>query len=1556
MNKFLPTSQIDLLLMDKPTVDPILLGLDEHNDNDIQDFKEFFSDPCLDLHREDNRATDSCNNQCEVDGVSCVDSECHQSWEAKVCSSEANVTSGLLNYPSSVVVDGPMHSQSTLGEVYAESNVCDNMKCGEAASHQPCHEVAKDADKHNTPPEYSKSSTSPFVKRQLATQEVPEHPCTSTAIHCRFTDTVPVNSFGLFQSSNKAHDISNRSNYSYIKTGQFTPHTERSIMFATSTVIPSTDPFNHHDASELDSQPLKETENISPNSSPNCRRPGSVKGSGLTSPSAAHLCSLCGKQYRHVASLRNHVRKHTTGALTSKRYKCNHCVYSSQYHRNVIKHMEATHRDHETFSTNNISLFTEVGATQCNSLASEELKSDFIDSRVWISGTKVEPNAYCTISSTSDSKDFSNVEQSTSFSTSNLEPHVIVSRQSSSNYDSRVANKHYESDHVGNLGPSMSCDQTFQPVKYLSNHVKDSHRDLKRFKCPLEGCSFCGQRRMHLKRHISEFHGDKKLSLYRMLDQNRFNHEPYDSSVQPAMMYDRQENLPLNVTKLPDYQSLKRQCYNPQMNTHVPLDTSYTSDYYRDPSCSGHDVYSFPMSGLSHPSGDCCFSENTAGSGGVLHNHQATKSFEQKPHSFVNNTSSQINRLFESTSSSSSSSNNNNMPFFQNEQCLSMNKTHSMNPSDDFHVQSPYPPSMSNQSIHYHQRNQDTLNNNPHLSCEVMTSESLHHEQQNFFPQNSVYSNVKSCLSFNPADPSTNRTTESDVVEQLLDSTNASNTVLDQILCESLEPNKDDEVKVETSTFSTATVNTSQMSPLNSKVISNHVKSYISDTNVSTNAVHTSTMLSETDAFLSDLQEILERDMPMLTSSTPKGIDSSEVVLVTVKETVIESKSPAGIIGCKVTSASSLPSTDSGHECWSSSSSCSAGPNNASAWGQQEAVTPLKVSSPFSSSYPSNQPSGTSHSTPSIFDNQFTEQVINEQFSGQDPYDQVSGKCSSTLHCASITVDGIPVTPQLSSVTGSYQVLPSKSNKNARLGNTSQLFHSHPSYPQRTNYVQNSQSPIHNSEISHLQYSQDYCASNQISSMYTSSDNDNQSVNQQNSIPFYSNHNSHLSSNDFTPNHVMFNNCQQNEAQQMCQQYSFNPSSSSSSSSLHSEPTYHSSYIQPKYQNYKSNEMDTRLTSFRNCPPQFQEQIYWQPNMKYRTSSYEQVPNNPPICRNMVSNNIRASYPFDNPMPYSQNNSTSTRIVDSTIGDNELNKSTHILRHSSDQPPIRNSVCPTPKYSNFPDIDNLNCDRTFQTTQQAVNKRWPTHDQQRLLFNPYSSYPSLSYTPSPQMTSPMYHSVGQSSIIHSISRVKSENSNPNRIPNHTSYFSNRPPSSDSQYYSNSVCYPQSRPSQFCSPHSQYYTPPQPPSSQSQSVYRDMSQNENYIVSSSSSSSSSSSDGRYFNSHFNVRHSNMELVGNWSVDKNSSYNTPTNTNTSIIGNHQQQQQGNIIISQGINNTNLIGYSIESNNNPLNNNNDQQHCDNHQQFVHNSKNSRYILSNSIDHMNSLVMDKQ
>ncbi|TNN09484.1 Zinc finger isoform 1 [Schistosoma japonicum] len=1512
MNKFLSTSQIDWLLMDKPTVDPILLGFDKHNGNESQKYK-LVSDTHVDFHGVEQSATNSCVNQSEVDEVSLADSECPESWESNFCISGVSVmtTSTPTKYSSDKIIEVPNSSQSTPVLVCTESDAFITMKCNELICHsysvrEQCEEGLQEIEGHITP-EYSKSlasSLDPLVKPPSSTQDIPKHTPMSATLHHRFADTRPMNSPASFLSvlPDKSHGLPNlNSKVPSFESDSFALPIEHSSSLV-SMNVPPVDPTKQCDISEVDFQGLEETKNIPSDTSPIYRRPGHFRGSGPSSPSAVHHCNLCGKQYRHVASLRNHMRKHTSGVLASKRYKCNHCVYSSQYHRNVIKHMEATHRNHETFSTDNTSYFSDRGSTPCSSIEPDDFKLGFINSRVRIPYTEPDPNAYNAVSRITDSKDFSalsHVEQSNRLQAPDLESRT-VSRQISPNYNSRIMNK-YHGDSVGDLVPMTissdasrsyrcdisGCNQIFQSVRCLSNHMKDSHRDLRRFKCPLEGCSFGGLRRMHLKRHINEFHSDKKLSLHKILDQNRLNHELYNS-FRPVTMYSRPESFPPNITKLPDSQSLKRQCFNSQISNYVPLDPSYTNEYpYHNPGCHGNDVYSFPVSGLPHLPSDFCVSEY-ADRASI--NHQDSISLEQKPYSFFS-TSGHTNRLFENSARS-------NVPLFQDDQSLSVNKTSPTNHSDGFQVQSSYPFSVSNQSVYYHRCDLSTIDSDLQLPCDVMNNEPFH-DQQRFSSQNTLYPNLKSCVSFNPVDSFTNRISEPDLVEQLLDSTNASNTVLDHILCEPVEANKDDEVKDESSTL--PTLNSCQISPLSPKVLSNGVKNSVSCTNVPPDAFHSNNMLSETDAFFSDLQEILARDMPMLTSSTPKGLDSSEVVLVTVKEAIVEPKSPTVITGCKLTSTSSLPSTDSGHECWSSSSSCSVGPNNTSAWGQQEAVTPLKMSSPFPSSYPSNQPCSTNYSTPIIFDNQLTEHVINEQLPDYDSRDQPTLKCSNDLHSASATIGSMSVTPQISPAIGSYQSLHLKANRNIDLSNTSQLYHDHSNFPHDVNYVQDSHS-VCSSENLHLQYSQDHCASNQTFPVYRSSDGP--SVNQQSPIPFYTGRNSYVS-NDFPSNQIMFDR-QQNEIQQSCQ-YSF-----TSLSSLHSEQICHSSYIQSKYQSYKISEADMRLTSsFRNYPPRPQELAYWQPNTKFRTGLCEQMPINPISYRN-VAVGARESYPFENTTPCSQNNS---QVADYTLFHDSENRSTHV--RTLDQLPVQDSGCPTPKYTNYPDInDNLNCDRMFQTTQQTVNKRWPS-EQQRL-FNLYSSYPSSNYTPNLQMTSPLYP-VGQPSM-HSISRSKPENPDSfvnsiSRIQNHGPYFSNQT-SSASQHFSNS----QVRTNHCFSPHI-HYAP-------SQSICRDISQSGSYSI-------GCGGDRRYSTSQSsstmqpNIRHSsNMETVGNWSVNKNSPFS----------GNQQDT-----LLPHGNTNSSLVAHSIKTNS-------IDQRPNSRQHFIHNPQNSCYI-SNPVNHTGSL-----
>ncbi|CAH8523846.1 unnamed protein product [Heterobilharzia americana] len=654
--------------------------------------------------------------------------------------------------------------------------------------------------------------------------------------------------------------------------------------------------------------------------------------------------------------------------------------------------------------------------------------------------SKIEQNVCDASSEAATPKEpagFAPLEEKTSFSVPNSDSHFSTSQLISPSYNSGILDKHLERDYANrDLGSVLvstdvtrsfrcdisGCERTFRSVRYLSNHMKDSHRDLKQFKCPLEGCSFGGLRRMHLKRHINEFHNDKKLSLYRMLDQNRLDSKPY-SSIQHVAMYGGPERFSPNIIKIPGNQPSERQYCNPQMTNFMSKGTTYSNEYsYDNSECHGNDVYSFPVSSLSaHSSREVCGLEHTD----RLLSDQVSEDVQENSHSVATGMPNETNRPFQTMTSD-------NTPAFQNEQSFTVSS---------FRVQSEHH-SASNQSVHYHQRDPNKLSN-------ATVNESLQ-EQLNSFPSNPPYSNVTSCMSFNHSEPFTNpnstndnRPSEPDIVEQLLDKPDVLATALDHILCEPIEACKDEEhnqdvtaseLRVKTPVLSAASVNGSYLSPSCPEILlPSNTKSSMSDMNTSMNNLHSSNVISETDAFFSDLQEILARDMPMLTSSTPRGTDSSELVVTAVKDMIIESKSPTGITGCKLMGTSSLPSTDSGHECWSSSSSCSAGPNSTSVWGLQEAVTPMKVSSPLPSSNLSHQPSSTTNRSASgMFESQVVEQVSDEQLSDCNSHDQLFTNYSKTAYCISGTVDDMSVTPYLP-FTAPQQPLSTQINKNVRL-------------------------------------------------------------------------------------------------------------------------------------------------------------------------------------------------------------------------------------------------------------------------------------------------------------------------------------------------------------------------------------------------------------------------------------------------------------------------------------------------------------------------------------------
>ncbi|CAH8850470.1 unnamed protein product [Trichobilharzia szidati] len=1438
--------------MDKSTVDPNLNSIDQNADV-LPESIDFFPDVCIDTHSEELSANGSCINQSEVDRVSFADSEYPESWEAPVCTSgTTEIPSVVSTKCSDLVKELKESSRSTPNIVCSDSEVFGTMKTQEIVSSQhcslkeTCEDIFSGSEKHCVTTEYSQNSTSvldscnkcPSVSHEMSVRPS----STNQTIHYTSSETRTNNSSGLSQSSVPNYGPLNcGSDFSSVEVDSLASSSERSTVFASPASLQALDPLKPRRMSEVDFQRIEELRTISPSSSPICRRSGPMKVSSPLSSSMAHHCSLCGKQYRHVASLRNHMRKHTSGILTSKRYKCNHCVYSSQYHRNVIKHMDATHRSHETFSSMDTPHFSDLSANSCGT--HEDMLPDLNNSRVWIPYTKVEQNLYSTMSNATTSKDstgFLKVEQY-------IDPQ-FTSHQTQPSYDPRILNRHFEDDYAiknpgcvpihHNISKSLrceisGCEQTFQSVKYLSNHMKDSHRDLKRFKCPLEGCTFGGLRRMHLKRHINEFHSDMKLSLYRVLERNKLDCEPYSNNNSNSnnnnnsVQQQHTTVVGCSSSRTPESQISERQqqyC-NPQlMNSFTPMDTTnYSSNessfYHQNSDCSRNDVYSFPMSSLPTQSSREFPSSSSSAS--------ASSSLSSEHNNDSRSSSSILHQtLFRSTMNHENTSTLHS----QQNSYLVNNKVNTV--VDGLDMESTYPPSsppphpcpphspssMSTQLIHhYRQDDSDKLSSHEESTT---TTEQVNNCSLLTNPQySSVSSSGGGIISSSshqneslPTVSSSSNITEADVVEQLLNKTDtSSDNILDHILCEQIEEvskgNDEEEYsehqhlitfedKIKTSLLLSSSSVFSPKLPIN-----NNSTVDMNVTGGGGVGGGSDNVLSETDAFFSDLQEILARDMPMLmmTSSTPRcsgdsssSYSSSDLVVDAVKEMMIESKSPTAVGmsegggnggsgggavgGCKLmTSNSSLPSTDSGHECWSSSSSCSAGPNSTSVWGGG-----------------GNEQVGDENQQHNLIDD----------YDSHDDQLAANNKYTKSVYgiTEGVVDDGVSVSP-CASFTASQQMNKIICSNNTTPGGQPQSFHNYSNYG--SNFAQNPLSPVYCPESTHSQFPpHEYPTSNnRLLPGYKSSDNHpvvaaaaTAAVNhQQNFPPYFPNHNSHLSNEITPPNQetTVFN-CRQ------INQYPFTSLSSSSypsESSTYHHPHHSTNYVQSKYPNYKvGSEMDKRQPSlFRGCYPPpptpqaqaAQEQVYWQSNTKYRSTGpceqqqqQQQIPMNSSIpYRNMLVNG-RESFPYENSMPYSQYNNfpASTQVMHSTMFNNNTNTNNNSSSNDMmnklnsfqhfEQFPVRNTNCPTKYSQHYPDNDHNNnliinnnnnstgYNRNLQVNHQSIigSKRWPTTSESQRCPSSYNAY-------NPYPLGNNYQS-GQPSIQHSNLRSKLDNSDP----------------------------------------------------------------------------------------------------------------------------------------------------------------------------------------------------
>ncbi|CAH8543415.1 unnamed protein product [Dicrocoelium dendriticum] len=170
-------------------------------------------------------------------------------------------------------------------------------------------------------------------------------------------------------------------------------------------------------------------------------------------------CETCHSVFSTRLSLQNHMKKHSS--RLGKRHQCSQCPYSTQYGKNLLKHVESMHSSDKTdqlrcggccryFATEELLRNHECLLSQCNSYRCGDCGRIF--------KTKLR-----------------------------LKYHT----------DIHNPRKPYVCDVEG-------CDRAFRTPKYLKNHRDEFHRmQPKNYVCPVEGCDLIFHRKTHLKRHIS---------------------------------------------------------------------------------------------------------------------------------------------------------------------------------------------------------------------------------------------------------------------------------------------------------------------------------------------------------------------------------------------------------------------------------------------------------------------------------------------------------------------------------------------------------------------------------------------------------------------------------------------------------------------------------------------------------------------------------------------------------------------------------------------------------------------------------------------------------------------------------------------------------------------------------------------------------------------------------------------------------------------------------------------------------------------------------------------
>ncbi|TGZ39814.1 hypothetical protein CRM22_011261 [Opisthorchis felineus] len=681
-----------------------------------------------------------------------------------------------------------------------------------------------------------------------------------------------------------------------------------------------------------------------------------------SSPAQVHICNLCGKRYRHSTSLKNHMRKHESGVLASKRYRCNFCVYSSQYKRNVHKHIDSTHRSSDCFTHINIDPHSQ---TQ-NVFEARERLSEGRNSEQWIPQSGDQQFLYDALKSglpvsripgedqcTNNRMNYGTVQNinvgwkqmaragvaDTALGTIPVSsPMCPGSKQphSEKRKNSIGSPMSYSSPQKPNRCEVQGCGKTFKTSKSRTLHMVSCHRDFC-FKLGSDGLQASTQLPSS---SVCGFPCDRRNSLQELLSPDGTN-------------LSSQRRISLNSNRTSPGSILSEFC--PTIDHPNPAHT------VKRP-------FSGPNLGAT---ADSCSTPNSSSQ--FLYSSDGSKSAYTDVYSFTDNgpppESSGGHSEYSSSTRSGELGSATRTPFvdppvvcgsadFYTEERLSRHA--------DFGSTPRIPQELPN-----------NCSVSPEFNYRVypMTSNAVSPVPEGnvgYASEGYRQSDFSLALNHGKSTPGHTNTfgygkIPRTTVEQLLCAPDTSSSALHAYLTQNTSgqlDNCDGNNKRATTDSINFGANSSQsFEDIGTAEETTTTPYYCGTPEADSDSLALGHVNSETDAFFTDLEEILAREVPLFdTSNSVQRMDwnANDPCSSVPQEPGCKSgesssttKSPISTTNPKPTA--SLMSGDSGLESWSSSSSCSAGPNSAPIWGSQEMGVHSKLSPPATtpqSSYP----------------------------------------------------------------------------------------------------------------------------------------------------------------------------------------------------------------------------------------------------------------------------------------------------------------------------------------------------------------------------------------------------------------------------------------------------------------------------------------------------------------------------------------------------------------------------------------------------------------------------